>query len=121
MSGESKRGFSMADIQAGMKSLNHTEEAERKPQVEDKETTHELASLREIYTQHSGNIERIFRDLNCNPRKALKHPPRDEMDFADKFYHGFYTDISSEVDETAYSEVKSEGSSSISAETSNHK
>lgn len=90
-------GISIADIQAARKTLNRGEITEAKEGKsvfpENKETRSELESLRQIYLNHEGDIEKIFIELQCNPRKALKHRPKDENEFADKFYKGFYTVI----------------------------
>lgn len=32
----------------------------------------------------------IFEELNENPSKALKHPPKDADDFGKKYAQGFY-------------------------------
>ena len=103
----------MADIQAARKTLNHTDEAPEKKDndalngiVEDKETANELSRLKEIYVRYGGDIERIFEELLCSPRKALKHPPKDEDEFARKFYQGFYTDIETETASESKAEHK---------------
>ena len=49
-----------------------------------------------LYDKFSGNILQIFASLQENPRKALKHPPKDGQDFARKYYEGYYADIGAE-------------------------
>ena len=88
-------GFSISDIQSARKSLNHDERSESKnvPKsiIDDKESANEIETLKELYRKNNGNLSQIFEELKCNPRKALKHPPKDENEFANKFYQGYYT------------------------------
>ena len=55
-------------------------------------TDSELAPLIALYYDHGGDMAGIFKELGESPRKALKHPPVDAMDFATKFIAGKLTD-----------------------------
>ena len=97
-------GFSISDIQSARKALNHDERSETKDtdnfgsktSRQDKEYLAEIEGLKEVYRNFNGDIRQIFEKFQCNPRKALKHPPKDEDEFATKFYQGFYTVVEEE-------------------------
>jgi len=55
-------------------------------------TDEETAPLIALWYDHDGNIDKIFKELGESPRKALKHPPADAMDFAIKFLAGKLSD-----------------------------
>ena len=89
-----KQGFSMADLQGGMKSLNNVEapsEAKKSAGVDEGEVA-ARKQLEDLYEKHSGDLDLIFADLNANPTKAKKphNRPKDAAEFARKFLAGFY-------------------------------
>ena len=89
-----KQGFSMADLQGGMKSLNNVEapsEAKKSAGVDEGEMA-ARKQLEDLYEKHNGDLDLIFADLNANPTKAKKphNRPKDATEFARKFLAGFY-------------------------------
>jgi len=58
-------------------------------------TDDETAPLIALWYEHDGDMANIFAELGESPRKALKHPPIDAMDFAEKFIAGKLTDYAS--------------------------
>jgi len=52
----------------------------------------ETAPLIALFEDHGGDLVKIFDELGESPRKALKYPPKDALDFATKFIAGKLTD-----------------------------
>jgi hypothetical protein len=52
----------------------------------------ETAPLIALYNEYEGNMTGIFSELGESPRKALKYPPKDALDFANQFIAGKLTD-----------------------------
>ncbi len=104
----SKLGFSMADLQGGMKRLNETEQpAEAKgPASPDPEIAAQEDAMEELYIKHDGDLVKIFDELDANPEKALKphNKPKSAREFARKYVAGFYSLIKDEA--TAPAEAK---------------
>lgn len=55
-------------------------------------TEDETAPLIALYHEYEGNMTGIFSELGESPRKALKYPPKDALDFANQFIAGKLTD-----------------------------
>lgn len=94
-SGMSKLGFSPADLQGGLKSLNDTPaQAEAKGVAEpDPEIAQREDAMAELYNKHDGDLVAIFDELQENPEKALKphNKPKSAREFARKMVAGFYS------------------------------
>ena len=91
----SKLGFSMSDLQGGMKRLNETTgPAEAKgPTGPDPEVAAQEDAMEKLYIKHDGDLVKIFDELNANPEKALKphNKPKSAREFARKYVAGFYS------------------------------
>lgn len=44
-----------------------------------------------LYEKHDADLRAIFKELNENPRKALKYPPTSAEEFGMRYAQGFYT------------------------------
>jgi hypothetical protein len=58
-------------------------------------TDDETAPLIALWYEHDGDLKKMFAELGESPRKALKNPPTDALDFANKFIAGKLTDYAS--------------------------
>ena len=47
-----------------------------------------------MYEKCNGDLDAIFKELNEDPGKAKKYPPKDAEDFASKYRNGSYSYIS---------------------------
>ena len=45
----------------------------------------------DLYNRFNGNLDQIFDELQENPGKAKKYPPKDAQAFAERYYEGGYT------------------------------
>ena len=50
--------------------------------------------LVKMYEKCNGDLDAIFKELNEDPGKAKKYPPKDAEDFASKYRNGSYSYIS---------------------------
>jgi hypothetical protein len=86
-----RRGFSADGLAAMRVTLKkRTAVAEAAPEAAPSED--DTAPLIALYCDHDGDLVKIFRELRESPRKALKHPPSDALDFANKYIAGHLTD-----------------------------
>ena len=90
-----KLGFSPADLQGSLKSLNDTPtpaESKRGAEI-DPEIAQREEAMVELYNKHDGDLVAIFGELNENPEKALKphNKPKSAREFARKMVAGFYS------------------------------
>mmetsp|Transcript_25369 Transcript_25369/g.30064 ORF Transcript_25369/g.30064 Transcript_25369/m.30064 type:complete len:524 (-) Transcript_25369:201-1772(-) len=76
---------SVLSIKARM--LKQTKQHEEKVQP----ASSDLEPLMNLYKLHNGDLEQIFNDLGDHPGKALKYPPSNAEEFAQKYIGGYYT------------------------------
>ena len=50
-----------------------------------------LLAYVDLYNRFNGNLDQIFDELQENPGKAKKYPPKDAHAFAERYYEGGYT------------------------------
>lgn len=65
----------------------------------------EIAPLVALYEEYEGNMTAIFSELGESPRKALKYPPKDALDFANQFIAGKLTDYAAPKIKEGFDEV----------------
>lgn len=63
------------------------------------------APLIALYTEYEGNMTGIFSELGESPRKAMKYPPKDALDFANQFIAGKLTDYAAPKIKEGFNEV----------------
>ena len=51
-----------------------------------------LGRLVALYDKHRGDMQALFDELKESPRKALKYPPKDAQDFAERYMAGALSD-----------------------------
>uniref|UniRef100_K3X9A7 Uncharacterized protein n=1 Tax=Globisporangium ultimum (strain ATCC 200006 / CBS 805.95 / DAOM BR144) TaxID=431595 RepID=K3X9A7_GLOUD len=79
---ESELSKSVKNLKA-TKGREHSDSLEYDSQIADK--------LAKLYEKHDADLRAIFKELDENPRKALKYPPCDAAEFGKKYAQGFYT------------------------------
>jgi hypothetical protein len=76
---------SVLSIKARMLKQTKQKEAKAEPVASD------LEPLTNLYLLHEGDLEKIFSELGDHPGKALKYPPANAVEFAEKYIGGYYT------------------------------
>lgn len=61
-----------------------------RPEISETEYVALMAKLESLYEKHAGNIEAIFAELGESAEKALRYPPSNSKDFAERYVLGFY-------------------------------
>mmetsp|Transcript_48703 Transcript_48703/g.62512 ORF Transcript_48703/g.62512 Transcript_48703/m.62512 type:complete len:102 (+) Transcript_48703:60-365(+) len=90
---EAKGGpaFNLSDIQSGAKDLRTVEEPAKKAEGKNDEDDTTLQVYIDLYEKYNGDLVKIFDELSENPGKAIKYPPKNAQDFAQKYYQGAFT------------------------------
>eukprot|EP01038_Epipyxis_sp_PR26KG_P014591 gene14591-19592_t len=101
-----KGGLSLADLQKGAKSLHSVEAPSESKSSKQAEPSDEdvaaIKALENVYEKHNGNLDLIFEELQTDPTKAKKphNRPKNAAEFANKFFHGFYSLVDSDEPST---------------------